>query len=396
MPNQKPAVPVLGADYPTTVLLIDDQPIVGEAVRRMLADQKDIRFHYCGDPTQALATAEAVSPTVILQDLVMPQMDGLLLVKLLRAAPETADIPLIVLSSKEEPRIKAEAFALGANDYLVKLPDKLEVVARIRYHSQAYINMIQKKAAFRALEENQKVLAEDLARAAEYVRSLLPPPVEAPLPTSWVYVPSMELGGDAFGYHWQDDDHFAMYLLDVCGHGVGAALLSVSVMNILRTSSLAGVDFYRPEQVLAALGDVFQMERQNNMYFTIWYGVYDKANKKLVCASGGHHPAILVGGDRVPSKLDAAGAIIGGWPGTRYESLTVDVPPGSKLFVFSDGLFEIEKPDGQFWSFEEFLDLLAAPSTPGQADTDRVFQAVRRVRGKDVFDDDISFFEVRF
>ncbi|HEV3120955.1 MAG TPA: response regulator, partial [Isosphaeraceae bacterium] len=113
------------AERPVTVLLVDDQMIVGESVRRMLADQADIQFHFCQDPSKAIETADAVAPTVILQDLVMPEIDGLQLVKFFRANKGTRQIPMIVLSSKEEPVIKAQAFALGANDYLVKLPDKL-------------------------------------------------------------------------------------------------------------------------------------------------------------------------------------------------------------------------------------------------------------------------------
>lgn len=111
-----------------TVLLIDDQPIVGMAVGRMLADEKDIVFRFCSDPTKAEATALEVEPTVILQDLVMPDVDGLTLVKRFRANEKTRDVPLIVLSTKEEPETKAEAFALGANDYVVKLPDDFSIL----------------------------------------------------------------------------------------------------------------------------------------------------------------------------------------------------------------------------------------------------------------------------
>jgi adenylate cyclase len=116
------------------VLLIDDQSIISKAIQKMLAPEADIVFHYCSDPTQAIKAAKECHPTVILQDLVMPQMEGLLLVKYLRSKDSvTANIPLIVLSSKEEPVIKAKAFELGANDYLVKLPNAMELIARIRY-----------------------------------------------------------------------------------------------------------------------------------------------------------------------------------------------------------------------------------------------------------------------
>ncbi len=143
-----------------TILLVDDQPIVGETVRQMLATEQDIDFHYCHEPTQAIKIANRIHPTVILQDLVMPDIDGLALVRYFRANKATRDVPLIVLSSKEEPHIKAEAFALGANDYLVKLPDKLEVIARIRYHSSGYINLLQRNEAHDALVKAQKQLEE--------------------------------------------------------------------------------------------------------------------------------------------------------------------------------------------------------------------------------------------
>ena len=145
-------------DDSITVLLIDDQSMIAEAVRRMLEAEPDITFHYCNDPTQALKIARECQPTVILQDLVMPQMDGLLLVRFLRShdAP-TYHIPLIVLSSKEDPLIKAQAFELGANDYLVKLPDRVELLARIRYHSKAYTNLLKRQEAEAMLrDENQR------------------------------------------------------------------------------------------------------------------------------------------------------------------------------------------------------------------------------------------------
>jgi len=134
------------------VLLVDDQAIIGEAVRRLLATEEDIIFRYCSDPTTALHVANDFAPTVILQDLVMPDIDGLMLVRFFRANAPTRNIPLIVLSTKEEPKVKVEAFALGANDYLVKLPDKLELIARIRYHSKGYISLLERNDAYKALE----------------------------------------------------------------------------------------------------------------------------------------------------------------------------------------------------------------------------------------------------
>lgn len=145
-------------DVRTRVMLVDDQTIVAEALRRMLADEADIDYHYCSDPANAISEAIAFKPTVILQDLVMPDIDGLMLLKFFRSNPQVKSVPIIVLSTKEDPKIKSDAFELGASDYLVKFPDRIEVIARIRAHSRSYLAQQQRDAAYRALRELQKEL----------------------------------------------------------------------------------------------------------------------------------------------------------------------------------------------------------------------------------------------
>jgi two-component system chemotaxis family response regulator WspR len=151
---------VMSAADAVTVLLVDDQMMVGEAIRRALADEPGVEFHYCGNPAEALAMAKAAKPTIILQDLVMPGVNGLDLVRAYREDPATARVPIIVLSTREEPTVKRDAFAVGANDYLVKLPDRIELIARIRYHSAAYLTQLQRDEAYRALAESQQKLVE--------------------------------------------------------------------------------------------------------------------------------------------------------------------------------------------------------------------------------------------
>lgn len=156
-------------EHRPTVLLVDDQAFVGEVVRRMLAREPDIVFHYLADPTQAIAVAARVRPTVILQDMVMPGVDGLTLVRAFRMEPPTKNVPLIVLSTQDEPVVKRDAFALGANDYVVKLPDPVELIARVRYHSSSYVRLLERDEAHRALEQRSTELARALSqlRAAE-------------------------------------------------------------------------------------------------------------------------------------------------------------------------------------------------------------------------------------
>ena len=159
-PSTTPAFPM---EERVKLLLVDDQMVMAEAVRRALVQHPEIEFHFCDKARSAVATASELKPTVILQDLVMPELDGLSLVTQYRANPETKDIPIIVLSTNENPELKGHAFAIGANDFLLKLPDRIELVARLRYHSGAYQNLLQRDAAFLALRESQRQLIQSNA-----------------------------------------------------------------------------------------------------------------------------------------------------------------------------------------------------------------------------------------
>jgi len=156
------------ADFKVRVLLVDDQLIIVEAVRRMLAGHADIEFHYVTDPLAALAAARMFRPTVILQDLVMQGSDGFQLIQAYMDDETLRTVPVVMLSTKEEATLKAHAFAVGAHDYLVKLPDRLELVARIRHHSAGYISGLQRDAALRSLRASR----EELTRANAELRRL--------------------------------------------------------------------------------------------------------------------------------------------------------------------------------------------------------------------------------
>ena len=382
-------------DRAIRVLLVDDQAFVGESVRRMLRDDPDIDFHFCQDPTRAIPEANRLRPTVILQDLVMPEVDGLLLVKFYRANPGTRDTPMVVLSSKEEPVVKAKAFALGANDYLVKLPDKIELIARIRYHSAAYRNLLERNAAYGQLAESQRHLAGELRRAAQYVESLLPPPLTGDVSIGWRFVPNASLGGDIFGYHWHDPDHLVIYLLDVSGHGVGSALLAVSAANVISNRSLADTDFLEPVQVMSRLNDVFQMDRQDGKYFTIFYAVFERSSRRLKFCNAAH-PAALLYMDAGLQQFESMNPMVGMLPpGSPFEGGEIDLGPDARMLIFSDGAFEILKADDSMWTWEEFLDYLAT-----QADNltlmDDLYSRLKDLRGVDVLTDDLSILDIRF
>lgn len=256
------------------------------------------------------------------------------------------------------------------------------------------------------VEKSNKAMAAELAEAAAYTRAVLPGRLKGPILTDWVFEPSSQLGGDSFGYHWLDDRHLALYLLDVCGHGVGAALLSISVVNVLRTTSLAGTDFHDPAAVMTSLNEAFPMERHNDMYFTAWYGVYQLATGRLRFACAGHPPAILLppGGTGEPSEkailLSAGGPVIGVFPKPPYVESSVEVPLGSRLYLFSDGVYEVDLAKGKteeempMMSYGDLTNLLANPD--GKTDPGTILRKIRALHGQYEFDDDFSLVEFRF
>lgn len=253
------------------------------------------------------------------------------------------------------------------------------------------------QAMVKVEKANAKMSAE-LGEAATYSRAVLPERLTHPVRTDWVFVTSSELGGDSFGYHWLDDDTLSLYLLDVCGHGVGAALLSVSVVNVLRTSSLADTDFRDPAAVLGNLNAAFPMEKHNEMYFTAWYGIYKRSTGQMSYACGGHPPAVLVKPDGSHQHLSAKGAVVGVFPTPYYESLSVAVPERSRLYLFSDGAYEIDRPDGTMMTYEELSQLLRTPDQASKLSSrlDSIVTEVRRQQQREDFADDFSLVEFDF
>ena len=197
-----------------------------------------------------------------------------------------------------------------------------------------------------------------------------------------------------------DDDHFAIYLIDVSGHGVGAALLSVSVMNVLRSQSLPNTDFKDPEQVLGALNIAFPGEENNDMFFTIWYGVYKKSTRELTYASGGHPPAILLDqtskGDCQATQLRTPNYVIGGISEGKYLKKECLVGERNTLYIFSDGVYEVEKSDGSMWRFQEFADFMSSVKTNRQSILDSLYNYAKNLGNLEYFEDDFTIVEVVF
>jgi serine phosphatase RsbU (regulator of sigma subunit) len=259
-------------------------------------------------------------------------------------------------------------------------------------------HLIKYERRSRAAVARERELDHEIRQARDYVFSLLPAPIDdGPVRTDWRFVPSRQLGGDAFGYYWLDPESFVFYLLDVSGHGVAAAMHSVTVLNVLRQRALPNVDFANPAAVLTSLNNRFQMDSHHGMFLTIWYGVYHTADRTLTYGSAGHHAARLVSADRKAAQpIGAPALMIGALPDISYDVGHAAIPPGASIYLFSDGVFENMTASGERWTEAEFVRLLPAPPVPELTESERLYQGVKAVTGHRPLDDDASLLVVRF
>lgn len=316
--------------------------------------------------------------------------------RLLIENPASADIPILVCGSEFSDLLAMQFIEGGAIDYYSSSKSKRVLFARIQsaiiraknnYHRQLYI---------RALEMNSFSTLKEFKNAAEYVADLLPKPFTSPsLSVDWAFLPSLELGGDVFGYKWINDTQFVLYLLDVSGHGLEASLYSVTVMNLLKKELLGPADFLNPASVLSTLNNIFDIESQNNMFFTIWYGIYNTQTRELTYASAGSQPAILIK-DETTKNLSSSGLIIGIDDEAQYSNLSIIIEPGSDLYVFSDGIYELKKEDGTMMTLEDFTNLLKyRTKKPGEKCV-HFARRVEQLSQSGQFEDDVSLIHLHF
>lgn len=304
-------------------------------------------------------------------------------------------------ASLEEERRLSRSLA-GANAQAAELMASLEEAldeqrAMARRLAEANAHAAELMAQLEEAREYERrqqarALEVELQAAVAYVRSLLPSPLRGDVSADWRFLPSADLGGDVFGYHWVDDQKFAFYLLDVCGHGIAATLLATSVLTVLRGQRL-DVDFRDPGAVLGSLNREFPID-QHGRYFTAWYGVYDRKTRELLYASGGHPPALLVGGTGAV-ELGNVNPMVGIVSDATFRSSRTVVRADESIFVFSDGVYEVARPDGKMLSFDEFTTSVVAASRT-RSPLDACVDFARAAHGSGDLDDDYSLLQVSF
>lgn len=392
-------LPALDA-CPERVLIVDDNAINRRVLQSMLRHEQ-VALSTASDGEEALAAARREPPNLILLDIMMPAKDGYQVCAELKADPRTEHVPVIFLSALSETADKIRGLELGAVDYITKPFDQGEVLARVR--SQLKIQRLaeQIRRAHRDLQDKQAHIEEDLKAAAAIQRSLVPsqaPPL-AGLHLAWRFIPCERVGGDLFHFVPMPDGQLAVYVLDVSGHGVPAAMVTVSLSQYLspqaRHLSDDGGIAYAPGDVLAALDREYPIERFDK-YFTIAYTLIDPRAGRLRYSLGGHPQPLVVRRDGRIELLDAGGALIGVGAPVPFEEAAIDLQPGDRIFLFTDGITECEDRGGAAFGDARLHAALRRGGHTLDEACDAVIAALHAFAGSADSQDDITLVGVEY
>jgi len=239
------------------------------------------------------------------------------------------------------------------------------------------------------------IINNELQSAFKYVLSLIPQPaVYENIKTFWKFIPSSALGGDAFGYHWLDKSNFSFYLLDVSGHGVGPALHSVSIINLIKNQNLHGVDYFSPDSVISELNNSFQMSLHEDLYFTMWYGVYNTETRELKYSGAGHPPALIISQNKEILRLNDDNFVVGAVKNIKYKSDTINIPENSNLMIYSDGVYEIKKKNGEMMTIEDLFNFIQNNIDENGSEIDKLYNYLIDNTSSENLDDDFSYLRV--
>ncbi|NJK41637.1 MAG: SpoIIE family protein phosphatase [Acaryochloridaceae cyanobacterium SU_2_1] len=374
------------------ILVIDDDLVTQFLLSQTLKNQ-GYRVTVAGNGEEGILKSQEIEPALIICDWMMPGLDGLEVCRRIKALPALATSYFILLTSRTAINDRIEGLNAGADEFLSKPIDMSELQARVR----AGLRLYQLNQDLQAQTEH---LTAELAEGAAYVGSILPVPWQEPLRIEARFIPCRQLGGDSFDYHWLTTESIALYLLDVSGHGLGAALPAVSIVNLLRSQALSGLNYEDPQAVLQALNQTFPINEQHRRYLTIWYGVYHLGRQELTYASAGHPPALLVSPQgQKPSSitpLKTPGLPIGLFEEADYATQRCFIAADSALYLFSDGIYEIEQPNQQIIGLEQFTELIHDLHQQGLASLDEIISTVQSRAAQPGFKDDLSLLQVLF
>ncbi len=388
------------ANIPGHILIVDDSRAMQTLLSRNLTALGHLT-HTASSGPEALSFLQDNPIDIIILDVLMPGMTGYQVLRELKKTPILQDIPVIMVSSLDSSENIAQCIKLGAEDYLSKDFEPEILRARIDACMEKRHLQKQQQVYLQAIMTSQEALARELSDAAQYISDLLPQPISNEhIETAITFIPSAQLGGDFVGHFWIDHETLALYLIDVSGHGVKSALLSVSLSNTMDNQALPGTNFFDPGEVLTHLNTAYQQRAEANSFFTMWYATYNVRSRKLKYANGGSPPALIVS----PSETDQTSVLqilsekdilLGAQDDYLYKTHSTTLIPGSFLYVFSDGIYEMARSNGKLLGLKEFQRLLVLQNNTPKENLDEVVNQVRAMTMSDIFQDDVSLLSMK-
>ena len=386
-----------GLDIKTArILVVDDNEMNRDMLSRRLA-KTGYRVDTADGGNPALEMILSGNYSLVMLDIMMPDIDGLTVLKRTREIYSKAELPVIMATARDEGSDLAEALSLGANDYVTKPLDFKVVRARVE-------SVLEYAQAVSELTRVNERMNRELEAAAQVQASLLPnTPVDIEgADFIWQYRPCDELAGDGLNVFKRDDEHVAMYVMDVSGHGVAAALLSVSVTHHLsrlignpesaERCEFTGNNIISPAWLARNLNSLFPMASVGGHYFTLLYGVLNVKTRRFCFVSAGSPGPLVVHTDGSADVHDVPAVPIGMFPDSEYEDTVIELQAGDRLYLHTDGLYEERNSETreQFGRDRMQQDLCAAAGNPFVASLDGLIQSITRWRGSDGFSDDIA------
>jgi len=385
----------------TPILLIDDDPTTCLVLKRALQRQ-GYEVVVANSGEEGLELAKKLEPGLIICDWMMPGLDGLQVCRQVKSSPNLSTSFFILLTARGAIEDRILGLDSGADEFISKPIDIGELQARVRAGFRVY-------QLSHDLHRQTMHLERELSEAAQYVQALLPDPVKyQQVQIETHFLPSTQLGGDCYDFQWLDEHHLAIYLVDVSGHGVGAALLSVSVLNLMRAKLLPQTNFFEPSSVLTSLNRAFcqhtEAETKKNSfffekYFTIWYGVYNTQSHHLIYASAGHPPALLITREANQKlsylELSTPSLPIGLFIEAEYSSRSQIIADGNTLYIFSDGIYDFIGKDGLPWGLNSLAHLLIDPAIQS-FNLETIVTTIIQLQDLTTFADDLSILRLKF
>ena len=392
---------------PAKILVVDDVLLNHRTLTSLLEPEGYVLLQACNG-REAVDVALRELPDLIILDSIVPLMHGYEACSLLKQNTDSEHIPIIFISCIHDESFKIKCLELGVSDYITKPFNEAEVCMRVRNHVRLYQMTKALRTAHQQLCDKQQRLDEDLRSAAIIQQSLIPKhaPHLPHVQLAWQYIPCERVGGDIFNIHRLDETHLALFMLDVSGHGVSAAMVTVSVSQSL-TPQLGHLlkkrqplpPYYAitpPAEVLRALDKEYPFERFST-YFTLSYLVLDCRYGRLRYSSAAHPPPLLLrqGGEVV--RLREGGAIIGLGGVTPFTEGAVQLSPGDRLVLYTDGALDCLNPHGESFGEERFVNAVVAwHSAPVDTMCDRLLQALFAHGGGVSPQDDISVLALEY